>query len=253
MRKKQGSPHKDLFHYLIDEDGVATHPPSVVEVVSDGGLAIIAGSDTTSSAVANLFYFLLSNPTTYKRLQAEIDELGDNVMDYNRQVHLEYLTAAINEALRLLPPVLSGTQRAPEPGSGGKAIGPYFVPEGTSAFTPFYCIHRDPRSFSPLPDAYVPERWLPEAQQLELEPGVFKDRSAVIHNTASFVPFSMGPSNCVGRNLAWMEMRMLVCMIMSRFEMKFEEGYVAKKWEEDMCDYFVMMRGRLPVVLTPRK
>lgn len=56
MRKKQGSPHKDLFHYLvgprihakasllilifqIDEDGVATNPPSVVEVVSDGILS----------------------------------------------------------------------------------------------------------------------------------------------------------------------------------------------------------------------
>lgn len=46
---------------------------------------------------------------------------------------------------------------------------------------------------------------------------------------------------------------MLVCIIMSRFDMSFEKGYRPKQWEDDMCDYFVMMRGKLPVVLTARK
>ncbi|RDB26248.1 hypothetical protein Hypma_006424 [Hypsizygus marmoreus] len=252
-RKKRGSPHKDLFHHLIDEDGVASNPPTVFEVVSDGGLAIIAGSDTTSTAITNLVYYLLSNPTAYKRLQAEIDEYGEDALDYAKQAHMPYLNGALNESLRLLPPVLSGSQRHVDRGSGGKAIGEHFVPEGTSVFIPFYSLHRDPRNFAPLPNAFLPERWLSSEKQLDLEPALFKDQSSVILNMNAFIPFSLGPSNCVGKNLAWMEMRMLVCLMMQRFDMKFEDGYAPEKWEEDMLDYFVMMKGKLPVVLTPRK
>ncbi|KAF8896562.1 cytochrome P450 [Infundibulicybe gibba] len=253
MRKKQTSAtYKDLFHYLMDEDGVAVNPPAVAEVISDGGLAIIAGADTTSSVLSNLFYFLLSNPVAYQRLQTEIDSLGDEVMDYSKQAHLPYLNGVINESMRLFPPVLSGSQRAVERGSGGKAIGPYFLPEGTTAFIPFFCLHRDPRNFSPLADSFLPERWLPFEQQMVLEPGIFKDQSNVVLNTNAFIPFSTGPSNCVGRNLAWIKMRMLVCLVMHKFDMRFEEGYNLMEWENNILDFFVMMKGRLPVVLTPR-
>lgn len=117
----------------------------------------------------------------------------------------------------------------------------------------FYSVQRDPRNFSPLPDSFHPERWLSEEDQLKYEPGLFKDRSNVIHNNTAFVPFSLGPSVCVGRNLAYLEMRMLVCALMHKFEVRFEESFRPKQYEEDMGDFFVMMRGKLPVVLTPRK
>lgn len=60
-----------------------------------GALAIIAGSDTTSSAITHLLYFLMTHPTAYKRLQAEIDELGDDLYDFTKQAHLPYLNAAL--------------------------------------------------------------------------------------------------------------------------------------------------------------
>ena len=60
-----------------------------------GDLAIIAGSDTTSNAITNVLYHLMTNPTAYKRLQAEIDELGDNIVDCATQVHLPYLNAVL--------------------------------------------------------------------------------------------------------------------------------------------------------------
>lgn len=128
-----------------------------------------------------------------------------------------------------------------------------YIPENTSASIPFYSLHRDPRNFSPFPDTFLPERWLPADKQIKLEPAIFKDQSKVVHNSDAWIPFSTGPRNCVGKNLAWMEMRMLVCLVMQKYEMRFEEGYVPKQWKDDMQDYFVMMKGRLPVVLTPRK
>ncbi|KAJ3515892.1 hypothetical protein NLJ89_g1470 [Agrocybe chaxingu] len=230
VRKTQGSAHKDIFHHLMDEDGVASQPPSVVEVISDGGLAIIAG-----------------------RLQAEIDELSeDDIMDFAKLAHLSYLNGCLNESLRLLPPVLSGSQRAPERGSGGKMIGPYFIPEGSAVVIPSYSLQRDPRCFSPLPDAFLPERWLPEDKRSALEPKVFDGQEFILNLTA-FTPFSMGAANCAGKNLAWMEMRMVVSLMVQNFEMKFADGYNPQQWYNDLTDYFVTMKGELPTILILRK
>jgi cytochrome P450 len=69
---------------------------------------------------------------------------------------------------------------------------------------------------------------------------------------SAFIPFSFGPANCVGKNLAYQEMRMVICVLMQKFDMRFEDGFDVKSWEVDMLDYFVTIKGKLPVVLTPR-
>ncbi|PPQ69697.1 hypothetical protein CVT26_001656 [Gymnopilus dilepis] len=253
IRRKEISPHKDIFHHLMDEDSVASIPPTPEEVVSDGGLAIIAGSDTTSTAITHLFYCLMTNPKAYQRLQKEIDENSDNLMDGTKQAHMPYLNAAINEALRLFPPVLSGSQRTPDEGSGGKMLGSHFLPEGNNVFISTYALQRDPRCFSPLPDAFLPERWLTEDERIELEPKIFSNPNEFVHNTNAFIPFSQGPTNCAGKNLAYLEMRMAVCMMISRLEFKLDGKYNPQKWNDDMLDYFVTMKGVLPTIITPRK
>ncbi|PPR03076.1 hypothetical protein CVT24_012389 [Panaeolus cyanescens] len=253
-RKKNGSPHMDIFHHLIDEDGVSPQPPSISEVVSDGGLTIIAGSDTTSGALSNLFYYLMVNPVALKRLQAEIDEVTDGeVFDVAKQAHLPYLNAVLNEALRLLPPVLSGSQRAPEKGSGGRMVGSFFLPEGTNAFLATYSLQRDPRCFAPLPDTFLPERWLPEETRKALEPTIFNSDDDFILNTNAFIPFSAGPTNCAGKNLAWMEMRMLVVLLIQRFDFALHPSYKPEQWEKEIGDFFVTVKGELPTLLKPRK
>ncbi|KAJ7352392.1 cytochrome P450 [Mycena albidolilacea] len=250
-RKARGSHHKDVFYHLIDEAGVEPTPPSSAQILSDGGLAIIAGAETTSTTLSHIIWFLLNNPTAYQRLQAEVDDPKRNTWVAASQARMPYLNAVINEALRLFPAVLSGSQRAPLVGSGGQTIGSHFVPEGTSAVVHTYSLHHDPRYFSPFPDNFIPERWLASEAKIALDPTIFSEHE-VIHNTAAFIPFSVGPSNCVGRNLAYQEMRMVICTLISKFDMRFEEGFDVDSWEKDMLDYFVVQRGRLPVVLTPR-
>ncbi|KAJ7638131.1 cytochrome P450 [Mycena rosella] len=251
-RKARGSHQKDVFYHLIDEAGLEATPPSSAQVTSDGGLAIVAGSETTSTTLSHAFFLLLCNPTAYRRLQAEVDDPKRDTWVPASQAHMPYLNAVINEALRLFPAVLSGSQRAPLIGSGGQIIGSHFVPEGTSAVVHTYSLHRQAENFSPFPDTFLPERWLAAKEQIALEPKIFGGKHEVIHNTAAFIPFSVGPSNCVGRNLAYQEMRMVVCTLMSKFDMRFEEGFDIDSWEENMLDYFVVQRGRLPVVLTAR-
>ncbi|KAL4062216.1 cytochrome P450 [Scleroderma citrinum] len=271
-RRQRGSHTRDLFHYLIDEAGVERYPPTFNEVASDGVLAIVAGSDTTATTLTCLFYSLLANKVAYCRLQAEVDKYyppGEDPCATTYHGEMKYLTAVIKEALRLYPPVLSGSQRAVPKGSGGKVVGSVFIPEGTSAFVHFYSLHRDPRHFSPFPDTFWPERWLstedrqaygylyPTDTTSSVSPQSFeksttKNLPSFIHTPAAFIPFSYGPVNCVGKKLAMQEMRTLVCCVMQRLEMRFADGYDTKRWERDLKDFFVSVRGELPVVVVPR-
>ena len=88
---------------------------------------------------------------------------------------------------------------------------------------------------------------------MKYEPKIFASKNGYIHNHTAFIPFSSGPTNCAGKNLAYLEMRMTVAMIVHRLEMKLEAGYDPETWFIDMLDYFVTMKGVLPTVLTPRK
>jgi cytochrome P450 len=74
----------------------------------------------------------------------------------------------------------------------------------------------------------------------------------VVLNTTAFIPFSAAPRSCPGKNLAMMEMRLVVALIMQGFDMKIAEGYDINKWEGSLKDYFIVKKGQLPVVLTER-
>ncbi|KAF8442381.1 cytochrome P450 [Boletus edulis BED1] len=257
LRRTQGSQSKDLFHYLIDEAGVERSPPTFAEVASDGVLTIVAGSDTTATTLSSLFWALLSHPTAYRRLQAEVDRYyppGEDASSTTHHPQMQYLNAVINESLRLFPPVLSGSQRGATKSSGGRLAGPCFVPEGTNAFVHIYSLHRDPRYFSPMPNTFWPERWLSEDDRKALgyPDSNGTDKAPFTHNLAAFIPFSFGPANCVGKNLAYQEMRTVVCMMMQRLDFEFADGYDPECWDRDLKDYFVATKGKLPVVLSPR-
>lgn len=138
---------------------------------------------------------------------------------------------------------------------------------------PPYALARDPRYFSPNPDTFWPERWLrstnssvskrtPAQAEVEIETAhsdvlessspLTDDKDQVVTNTAAFIPFSFGPANCAGRNLALVEMRIVVALLMQRFEMRFSQGYDPSRWEEETEDFYILKTGKLPIILTPR-
>jgi cytochrome P450 len=128
-----------------------------------------------------------------------------------------------------------------------------FIPEGTNAFVHTYSLQRDPRYFSPLPDSFLPERWLSQEQRLALEPKIFDSQEKYIHNTDAFIAFSVGPTNCAGKSFAWLEMRMAVSVFVSRFDLKLDPSYNPQKWYEDIGDYFAMIKGPMPTLLSDRQ
>ncbi|OCH91406.1 cytochrome P450 [Obba rivulosa] len=251
-RVEQGSLYKDLFYYLNNEDGAEKEGRPLSRVINDGTLAIVAGADTTANVLTNVFYFLLSDFAEYQHLQAEVDKYyppGESALDTKYHQSMPILNAVINEALRLIPVVPGGSQRTAPP--GGKVVGPYYLTEGTDSVIHAYSVNRDSRNFAPHTSSFWPDRWLiASGDRTPAEAGI--DESAFVHNASAFIPFSFGPANCVGKNLALQEMRMAICHIMQRVDVRFAPGFDPTSYEENLHDYFVIHRAEIFVEVNPR-
>jgi cytochrome P450 len=88
-------------------------------VVQDTDLAVIAGADTLKVVLSSLFYYLLCNQEKLDTLREEIDRFypRGELLSSKHFLEMSYLDACINEALRLSPPVPSGSQRDAGPDS----------------------------------------------------------------------------------------------------------------------------------------
>ncbi|KAL4246842.1 Cytochrome P450 superfamily protein [Abortiporus biennis] len=248
LRNKQGSKTKDLFYYLSNDDLPEEKKANPAIVIAEGILATVAGSDTTSNALTVALYFLLKNQDAYRRLQAEVDKFypqGEDPLDSKHYKDMEFLEAVINETLRMYPAVMSGSQRSVMRGQGGKLIGQYYIPEDTQVRIPTYTLHRDPRNFSPYPDTFWPDRWL-------IAEGRQESKEEIVHQVNAFIPFSFGPANCVGKNLAWTQLRMVLVALLHKFEIKPVKGWDADEWERLITEQYITMRTSLPVILERR-
>jgi cytochrome P450 len=156
-----------------------------------------------------------------------------------------------NEMMWLYPPVLSHLQCSPEAetGSGGLYISNHFFSEDTAVLVTPYAIQRSPQHFSPSPNTFWPDRWLPSP---ECFPSNISAKDPVVMKAMAFIPFSYRFVNCTGKALAMVELRMVVALVVQRIEMQFKEGFEFGRWEERFEDYFVLRIGEVPVVLMPR-
>ncbi|KAJ7318987.1 high nitrogen upregulated cytochrome P450 monooxygenase 2 [Mycena albidolilacea] len=243
QRMKNGAGRMDIWYHLADEAGLEKEKPTLEISAADGIVAVIAASDTTASTLSSLLWFLLSNPEYYRRVQQELDSVivdGDDPFDASKHQELHFLSACINETMRLHPPLpTNGTRQVPL-GQPGRHIAGRFIPEGTSIYSPAYALHRNPAYFS-HPDQFLPDRWLP-GSSLKFEK----------HDTSAFIPFSLGPANCIGQKLARRELFVVLSGLFKAFEMRFTEGFEAVQWPEGMHESFVFERPPLQVRLTPR-
>jgi len=190
-----------------DGDG---NPMGREELTAEALTLLIAGSDTTSNSTCAILYYIAGSRRVQDKLHEELDEqLGteDETVATGHQVkRLPYLDACINEALRLHSTSALGLPRVvPE---GGLTISGEYFPEGTVLSVPSYSIHRDRKIWGDDVEVFRPERWF-ERDQADVQ--------------KTFNPFSIGPRACLGRNLAFLELQIIIASIMRRYDIVLEQ------------------------------
>ncbi|KAF2213508.1 hypothetical protein CERZMDRAFT_120796 [Cercospora zeae-maydis SCOH1-5] len=179
------------------------------EVESEVVLQIMAGSDTTATAVRSVMLNVVSCARVYARLMQEITgkieegSIGigeEDVIKDSTARGMKYLQACIKEGLRIAPPV-SGLFSHEVP-AGGDEVDGYFVPGGTRIGWSTYAMTRNPTLFGPDEHCFRPERWLLR------EDGGDCESSAKLHEMEqnNEVIFGYGRFKCLGQPVALMEL-----------------------------------------------
>ncbi|KAG9560143.1 putative P450 monooxygenase, partial [Aureobasidium melanogenum] len=193
------------------------------ELTAEALTQLIAGSDTTSNTSCALLYHCLANPHVVKKLQQELDAAlpaGTEVPVFEQVRDLPYMDAVIKETMRIHSTSSLGLPRV-VPAGGAEVCGRHF-PAETVLSVPAYTMHHSKEIWGPDADDFKPERWekVTEAQK------------------AAFIPFSYGPRACVGRNVAEMELALIVATVFHNYDFELyqktletREGFLRKPLE----------------------
>jgi len=167
---------------------------------------IVAGHETTASTLNWMWYLLAQHPRVQMKLSAELSgRPSEKILSPRDLEQFAYPRMIIDEALRLYPPGWLMTRRAVR----DDYMGEYFVPAGTEIYISPYYIQRHPHLWA-VPDVFDPDRFDPATR-------ASKDPLA-------FLPFSVGPRNCIGEHLARMEMEIHLITIAARLRMRRLDG-----------------------------
>ncbi|XP_041959191.1 cytochrome P450 3A40-like [Alosa sapidissima] len=170
------------------------------EILSQAMIFIFAGYETSSSTMNFLFYNLATNPDTLKKLHDEIDEVFPDKAEvqYEALMQMEYLDCVINESLRLYPPV----PRIDRVCKKTVDVGGVIIPKGAIVMVPTYALHRDPEIWTD-PETFNPERFSKE------------NKESIDQYT--YMPFGLGPRNCIGMRFALISMKLAIVELLQRF------------------------------------
>jgi cytochrome P450 len=168
---------------------------------------LLAGYETTASALTWTWYLLAQHPEVMARLVSETTEALDGRRPTSRDLsRLEYAQMVFEEAMRLYPPAWILGRRA----LGEDQFGDTRILPGTVIAISPYTLHRHPR-FWEQPETFDPLRFTPE-------------RSAGRHRFA-YIPFGGGPRQCIGNNLSLIEAKLILSMVAQRFRMELVEDH----------------------------
>ncbi len=187
-RRREGAEGDDVLAMLLGAEHEDGSPMSPAELRDELMTALVAGHETTASQLAWAFERLAREPAVLACLQAELDDGSEE----------DYLTATINEILRMRP-VLPNAE--PRLTNKPVTIGGVRYPTGVALFANAYLVHHDPAIY-PDPYAFRPERFL------EQPPGTY-----------TWIPFGGGRRRCLGASFALLEMKIAIRSLLTRCEL----------------------------------
>ncbi|XP_075533652.1 cytochrome P450 3A8-like isoform X2 [Dermacentor variabilis] len=158
-------------------------------------LFLAAGFETTAATLAFLLYELARHPEEQDKLFHELkSQLLENSeqLDYDDVQKLKRMDMVISECLRLYPPLVLFTSRVCDK---DVTLSGYTVPAGAHVILPTWHIHHNPDIW-PEAHMFIPDRF-----------GSSMVRGEERRHPAAYVPFGLGPRECIGRRFALLELK----------------------------------------------
>jgi cytochrome P450 len=223
-REKASSGRLDVLAMMLDARDDKGRPLSEDEVHDELVTLLVAGHETTATALAWTLRWLLPDRELIGRLNGEIASAGLDPMSVAK---LPLLDATVKEALRLQP-VIPMVGRVLQQRT---KIGGLDLPAGAFVAPSIYLVHRRP-SLYPEPERFRPERFV------DFKPAAWE-----------WLPFGGGIRKCVGAAFAMYEMKMVLAAMLPRVEMRVAVDRV----REVRRTITVTPEGGLPVMLTAKR
>ena len=186
----------------------------VDEVVDHMNFLMMAAHDTITSSATSLVYYLAKNPEWQDKLREELRAItgGEGrALNYEELAKAELTEMAFKEALRMIPPVPTIPRRALE----AFEFGGYHIPAGTPVGVNPTFVHNDPEIWD-SPETFDPMRFTREAEKAR-------------HKYA-WVPFGGGAHMCLGLHFAYMQIKILMAHMLTRYRIEVAEDY-APDWQ----------------------
>lgn len=209
---------------------------------------ILAGRDTSSVALSWFFWLVMNHPKVEEKIIKELTTVleetrggekrkwTEDPLDFSEADQMVYLKAALAETLRLYPSVPQDIKQA--------VVDDVFpdgtvIPAGSTVTYSIYSVGRMEKIWGEDCLEFKPERWL----------SVRGDRFEPPKEGFMFVAFNAGPRTCLGKDLAYLQMKSVAAAVLLRYRLLPVPGHVV----EQKMSLTLFMKNGLKVFLQPRK
>jgi cytochrome P450 len=200
----RADPDRDapLVHALIRATDPETGKPlSDSDICNDLLIFMLAGHDTTATALTYALWALGHHPEIQDRVAAEAAALGDRELTAQDVTQLGYTTQVLREGLRLCPPAAGVGRLALR----DIEVDGHRVRKGTLIAVGIYALHRDPQLW-PEPTVFDPDRFTPERMRAR--------------ERWQFLPFAGGARSCIGEHFAMLETTLALATIVRSIRLR---------------------------------
>ncbi|WVY89920.1 hypothetical protein V8G54_035434 [Vigna mungo] len=245
---RRETPSDDLLSRFMKKRDAAGKPFSSAALQRIVLNFVLAGRDTSSVALTWFFWLLMNHPHVEERLMQELTTVlsgtrgGDprrwteDPLDFGEADRLLYLKAALAETLRLYPSVPQDFKQAVDDDVLPDGT---VVPRGSTVTYSIYSAGRVETIWGEDCMDFKPERWLSvRGERFEPPKDGFK-----------FVAFNAGPRTCLGKDLAYLQMKSVAAAVLLRYRLSLVPGHRV----EQKMSLTLFMKNGLKVFLHPRK
>ncbi|KAK0495008.1 cytochrome P450, partial [Armillaria luteobubalina] len=213
-RRRLGSQQADLMTHLLNDTPNGVNKLTEDDIRKETILAIQAGTNGISSALTFSFFYLAMHMNIQHRLQEELKQAfrDHGTLNSRTLLDLPYLNAVVMESMRLGAPLGSFYRVVPK---GGASIEGEYFPQDTIIGIPAWGQMVSEDNFYPEPFSFLPQCWFPNG---------LGEGSRL--NKGAMMSFSHGPFGCIGKQLAHLEMRLVLSKILLRHSLEFPPYFI---------------------------